>query len=69
MSKRRTLNISGNPDKKDLESEKKNSLIAPLMREIEKIENQKALKMKIETFVLMFNQNFESGIQYMIKLD
>ena len=69
MSKRRMISGIYNVDKIELESEKKNSLTlaAPLMREIEKIEKQKALKMKMETFVMKFNRDFESGFQYMIE--
>ena len=69
MSKRRMISGIYNIDKIDPDCERKNSAttsVAPLMREIEKIEKQKALKRKMETFVMKFNRDFESGLQYMI---
>ena len=38
-----------------------------LMVELEKIERQKALKKKMEEFILRFNKDYDAGILYMIE--
>jgi cytohesin/brefeldin A-inhibited guanine nucleotide-exchange protein len=40
---------------------------APLIHELEKIEMQKALKMKMEQFVLLFNKDSDAGIHYLLE--